>query len=58
MKTELNQIIDQCLSSGKLTSAELEFVRSIDETMKMPSLRDMEILKRIWRKVTDTRKVA
>ena len=48
----LTQLIEDCLSHrDQFTSAEIEFIQALDESMMMPSEKDVQILKRLWHKL-------
>ncbi|MCW8961224.1 MAG: hypothetical protein OQK29_06650 [Ignavibacteriaceae bacterium] len=48
----LTQLIEDCLNNPEcFTSAEIEFIQAVDESMMMPSEKDVQILKRLWHKL-------
>ena len=52
----LTQLIEDCLNNTEcFTSAEIEFIQAVDESMI--SVKDVQIIKRLWYKI-ECRKVA
>lgn len=48
----INQMIEDCIENESLlTEPEINFIDAMDCKDMMPSIKQQEILKRIWRKV-------